>query len=115
MPLQVLDKTMRPAFKLLSHCFEVMRLDRITNRLGDEPHFVPSFIERPGQIHIFRQSPPRPSAAVSKLFRSVHGKASRRDDWFFVVILNLLVERECEQIFDVSSAFPDRTDVTRND
>ena len=115
MQRDVLNEAVAPPVKLLAHEAEVVRLDGVTDRFGHEAHADAGLVKAPGQIHVLGQRPARPSAVSAHQLGPIRGKTARRDHRPVVVVLHLLVEGECKQVFDEASPFPQGFDPARQD
>ena len=113
MQCDVLNEAVAPPVKLLAHETEVVRFDGVTDRFGYEAHPDAGFMKAPGQIHVLGQRPTRPSAMSAHQLGSIHGETSRGDHRSLVVVLYLLVESECKEVFDEASPFPEGFDPAR--
>ena len=111
----VLDEPVRPAPQLLAEELEVVRLDRVADRLGQEADLAVGGVERPCQVHVLRHRAARPAADRTQLGGAVDREAARRDQRLAVVVLDPLEEAEREQVLDVAAALPDGRDPARED
>ena len=117
LPVQpdVLHEAVRPSPQLLPHEREGVRLDGIAHGLRHEAHLLAGVVHRPGQVHVFRHGARLPAAVLAQHVGAIDREAARGDQRLAEVVLNRLVETECEQIFDVAAALPDAADVSRHD
>lgn len=109
----VLDKPVGPASELLFEEAVGMRLKRITDRVRDKSHGIPSSVQSPSEVHVFGQCPCRPAANRAKGRGAVHRKTPRADQRRAVLVLDLLVEGEGEEVLHVAPPFPDALDAAR--
>src|SRR6266516_2772318 len=102
MQCDVLNEAVAPTVELPAHEAEVVRFNGVADRFGYEADPNAGLVKGPGQIHVLGQRPTRPSAVPAHQLGSIHGETTRGDHRSLVVVLHLLVESECKEVFEPS-------------